>query len=291
MNRDVITRLFRSFEDLAHREGEVEYWLARELQDLLGYSQWRNFEPAIARAQEACRNSGQQVGDHFADVRKMVDLGSGAQREVANVALTRYAAYLIAQNSDPRKEEIAFAQTYFAVQTRKQELIEARLEQVERLEARKRLASSEKELSGVVFERLRDHESFARIRSKADAALFGGCTTMDMKTHLGVPKARPLADFLPTITIKAKDLANEMTTHNVKGHDLRTEPAITSEHVGSNREVRDALAKRGIKPEELAAVEDVRKLERRLDADTRSLPTQISKLGAKRRKRGRKGRH
>jgi DNA-damage-inducible protein D len=287
MNRDLIKRLFRSFEDLAHREGEVEYWLARELQALLGYSQWRNFEPAMVRARDACRNSGQEVWDHFADVRKMVDLGSGAQREVDDIALTRYAAYLIAQNGDPRKEETAFAQTYFAVQTRKQELIEARLEQVERLEARKRLAASEKELSGVVFERLRDHESFARIRSKGDAALFGGRTTLDMKKQLGVPEARPLADFLPTITIKAKDLANEMTAHNVKAHDLRSEPTITSEHVGSNREVREALAKRGIKPEELPAAEDVRKLERRLDADTRSLPKQASRLGEEKRKRGR----
>jgi len=287
MNRDLIAHLFRSFEDLAHREGEVEYWLARELQELLGYTQWRNFEPAVARAREACRNSGQEIEDHFADVRKMVDLGSGAQREIEDIALTRYAAYLIAQNGDPRKEEIAFAQTYFAVQTRKQELIEARLEQIERLEARKRLAASEKELSGVIFERLRDHESFARIRSKGDAALFGGRTTLDMKKQLGVPEARPLADFLPTITIKAKDLANEMTAHNVKTHDLRTEPAITSEHVGSNREVREALARRGIKPEELPPAEDVRKLERRLDADTRKLPKQVPRLGEGKRKRGR----
>jgi DNA-damage-inducible protein D len=288
MNRDLITRLFRSFEDLAHRDGEVEYWLARELQELLGYTQWRNFEQVVAKASEACRNAGQGVSDHFADVSKKVDLGSGAQREIEDIALTRYAAYLIAQNGDPRKEEIAFAQTYFAVQTRKQELIESRLEEIERLEARKRLAASEKELSGVIFERLRDSETFARIRSKGDAALFGGRTTLDMKKQLGVPEARPLADFLPTITIKAKDLANEMTSHNVKARDLRSEPTITSEHVGSNREVREALGGRGIKPEELPPAEDVRKLERRVEAESRKLPTQAPRLGEPKRKRDRK---
>jgi DNA-damage-inducible protein D len=289
MDRDRIARLFHSFESLAHREGEVEYWLARELQELLGYTQWRNFEEVVAKAREACRNAGLEIPDHFADVSKMVALGSGATRNVEDVALTRYAAYLIAQNGDSRKEEIAFAQSYFAVQTRKQELIEARLEDLERLEARKRLSASEKELSGVIFERLREHESFARIRSKGDAALFGGRTTRDMKRRLGVPEARPLADFLPTITIKAKDLANEMTSHNVKARDLRSENAITGQHIGNNREVRSALSKRGIKPEELPPAEDARKLERRVEADSRKLPEQVPRLGKGKRKRGRKG--
>ncbi|NOT30127.1 MAG: DNA damage-inducible protein D [Planctomycetes bacterium] len=283
MNRDLITRLFRSFEALAHREGEVEYWLARELQPLFGYERWENFATLLERARTACEKAGQAADDHFREVTKMVSLGSGARRELADVALTRYAAYLIAQNGDPHKEEIAFAQTYFAVQTRKQELIEARLEEIERLEARKGLAASEKELSGVIFERLREHESFARIRSKGDAALFGGRTTRDMKKRLRVPKSRPLADFLPTITIKAKDLANEMTAHNVKTRDLGSESTITSEHVGSNREVRAALSKRGIKPEQLPPAEDVRKLERRVEADSRKLPARAPRL--------RKGKH
>jgi DNA-damage-inducible protein D len=287
MNRDLIARLLHSFEGIAHREGEVEYWLARELQELLGYTQWRNFLLVVDKAQEACRNAGQEVGDHFADVSKMVDLGSGAQREVEDVALTRYAAYLIAQNGDPRKEEIAFAQTYFALQTRKQELIEQRFAEIERLEARKRLSASEKELSGVIFERLRDQDSFARIRSKGDAALFGGRTTHDMKKQLGVPEQRPLADFLPTVTIKAKDLVNEMTSHNVKTHDLRSENAITNEHVGNNREVRQALSKRGIKPEELPAAEDVKKLERRVGADERKLPREVPRLDEAKRKKER----
>ena len=244
MNQALITHLFRSFEQLAHREGGLEYWLARELPELLGYTQWRNFEQVIAKAKEACRNAGQEVSDHFADVSKMVDVGSGARREVEDVALTRYAAYLLAQNGDPRKEEIAFAQTYFAVQTRKQELIEARLEEVERLEARKRLVASEKELSGVIFERLREHESFARIRSKGDAALFGGWTTRDMKDRFGVSDSRPLADFLP---------------------------AITKDHVANNRELRDALSRRGIKPEALPPAEDIKKVERRLKSEETKL--------------------
>jgi DNA-damage-inducible protein D len=280
MNRDLIARLFRSFEDIAHREGDTEFWLARELQALLGYTEWRNFGLVVQKARDACQNAGHAVADHFVDVNKMVALGSGAKREVDDVALTRYAAYLIAQNGDPRKEAIAFAQTYFAVQTRKQELIESRLAEIERLEARKRLSGSERELSGIIFERLRENESFARIRSKGDAALFGGWTTRDMKQRLGVPETRPLADFLPTITIKTKDLANEMTTHNVKAQDLRSESAITEDHVGNNRELRDALSKRGIKPEELPPEEDVRKLERRLQAEQRKLPGQVRRLEA-----------
>ncbi len=278
MHRDLITKLFRSFEDIAHREGETDYWYARELQPLLGYTEWRNFTAAIDRARQACQNSGHDVDDHFVGVDKMVDLGSGAQRRIDDIALTRYAAYLVAMNGDPRKDAVAFAQTYFAVQTRKQELIESRLAEIERLEARRSLVASEKELSGVIFERLRENESFARIRSKGDAALFGGWTTRDMKKRLGVPEPRALADFLPTITIKAKDLANEMTSHNVKAKDLRSEGAITQDHVENNRELRDALGRRGIKPEELPAEEDVRKMERRLLSEQKKLPRQVRKL-------------
>ncbi|MFY9342520.1 MAG: DNA damage-inducible protein D, partial [Planctomycetota bacterium] len=204
-------------------------------------------------------------------VGKMVGLGSGAERAIEDVALTRYAAYLIAQNGDPRKEEVAFAQTYFAVQTRRQELIAQRLEEKERLDARRRLATSESELSGIIFERLRDHESFGRIRSKGDAALFGGWTTRDMKRRLGVPQHRALGDFLPTVTIKAKDLANEMTVHNTKECDLQSETAITGEHVANNSEVRKALRIRGIQPEDLPPAEDVKRVERRLTSETKKL--------------------
>ncbi|MFN7590184.1 MAG: DNA damage-inducible protein D [Planctomycetota bacterium] len=280
MHRDLITKLFRSFENIAHRDGDTEFWLARELQELLGYTKWSNFQQVIDKARDACKNAGQAPEDHFADVGKMVDLGSGAQRRIEDVALTRYAAYLIAQNGDPKKEAIAFAQTYFAVQARKQELIEARLAEIDRLEARRSLTASERELGGVIFERLRESETFARIKSKGDAALFGGWTTRDMKKRLGVPEARALADFLPTITIKAKDLANEMTSHNVKAKDLRTEQAITSDHVDNNRELRQAMGRRSIKPEELPVDEDVRKLERRLQAEQKKLPGQVSRLAA-----------
>jgi len=208
----------------------------------------------------------------------MVALGSGAQREVEDIALTRYACYLIAQNGDPSKDPIAFAQTYFAVQTRKQEIVEKRLAEAERVSARKRLTHSEKELSGVIFDRLRDNESFGRIRSKGDRALFGGRTTRDMKGKLGVPSGRALADYLPTITIKAKDFANEITNFNVKQKNMRTEPGITGEHVKNNHEVRKLLIDRGIVPEALPPAEDVKKVERRLTSERKKMPKQVKRL-------------
>ena len=208
----------------------------------------------------------------------MVDIGSGAQRELEDIALSRYACYLIAQNGDPSKEPIAFAQTYFAVQTRKMEVIEQRLAEVERLTARKKLTESERQLSGIIFERLADNQSFARIRSKGDQALFGGITTQDMKDRLGVAKGRPLADFLPTITIKAKDFANEITTFNIKKDDLQTERDITEEHVKNNRDVRKALTDRGIVPERLPAAEDIKKVERRVQSEQKKLPRHVDKL-------------
>jgi DNA-damage-inducible protein D len=256
----------------------VEYWHARELQEALGYAQWRNFVDVIEKARTACINSGQRVEDHFREVTKMVDLGSGARREVEDVALTRYACYLIAQNGDPRKAQIAFAQTYFAIQTRKQELIEQRLEEVERLAAREKLTGSEKTLSGIIFERVKDEKSFARIRSKGDAALFGGKTTQDMKKRLGAPEGRALADFLPTITIKAKDFANEITNFNIKEKDLSTEVRITQEHVQNNRDVRKLLGERGIRPEALPAAEDIKKLERRVKSEERTIADGAEKL-------------
>ena len=276
MKKETIVNLCGEFERRAQTDSDTgaEFWLARELQKLLGYSQWRNFEAVIEKAVIACENAGQCVGDHFARARKIVDLGSGARREIDEIALTRYACYLIAQNGDPSKDPIAFAQTYFAVQTRKQEIIERRIAEVDRLHARRKLTLSEKELSGIIYERLRDERSFARIRSKGDAALLGGLTTRDMKDRLRVPKSRPLADFLPVITIKAKDFANEITNFNIKRDDLRSEPAISSEHVVNNQGVRKLLADRGIKPESLPPAEDVKKVERRLTSEQKRLPKQ-----------------
>ncbi len=280
MDRELVARLHSSFEEMVQKlpGADTEFWCARDLQGLLGYARWENFAKVIDKAITACANSGYDPKDHFLGVTKMVELGSGAKREIDDIALSRYACYLIAQNGDPSKEQIAFAQTYFAVQTRKQEIIERRLAEAERVSARKRLSRSEKELSGVIFERLSDGESFARIRSKGDRALFGGRTTQDMKRRLRVPGARPLADFLPTITIKAKDFANEITNFNVKQNDLRVESRITAEHVGNNEEVRRLLVDRGIVPEDLPPAEDVKKVERRLAAEHRKLPKQVKPL-------------
>lgn len=276
MDKQIIAKLHSSFEDMVQVNPGTgtEFWCARDLQMLLGYSQWRNFAAVIDRAITSCETAGYNPQDHFAHISKMVDLGSGAKRKIDDIALTRYACYLIAQNGDPAKEQIAFAQTYFAVQTRKHELIEKRLAEAERVSARKRLSQSEKELSGIIFERLKKNESFARIRSKGDLALFGGRTTQNMKDSLLVPENRPLADFLPTITIKAKDFANEITNFNIAQRDLRTEPGIADEHVKNNRDVRKLLVDRGIIPESLPRAEDVKKVERRLKSEQKKLPEQ-----------------
>lgn len=274
MKSSIVARLHTNFEALVQTEDDtgIEFWMARDLQSLLGYAKWENFVKVVEKAQTACMTSGYDSDDHFLDARKMVSVGSGAQREIEDVMLTRYACYLIAQNGDSSKDAIAFAQTYFALQTRKQEIIEGRLAEVERLQARKKLTVSEKQLSGVIFEKLRDNQSFGRIRSKGDMALFGGKSTKQMKDKLNIPKNRPLADFLPTITIKAKDFANEITTFNINRDGLGTEDSITHEHVKNNADVRKLLGKRNITPESLPPAEDAKKIERRLKSEEKKLP-------------------
>ena len=278
MKSDIIKSLSNNFEDHSQStENGIEFWFARDIQHLLGYSEWRNFQKVITKAKISCEATGNDILDHFVDVNKMVQLGSGSEREIDDIMLTRYACYLIAQNGDPKKEQIAFAQNYFAVQTRKFEEIEQRIKDWERLQARQKLTLSEKELSELIYEQTGNDKNFGLIRSKGDQALFGK-TTQQMKNKLNVPKGRALADFLPTITIKAKDFATEITVFNTKEKNLKNEIQISAEHITNNRSVRKILLDRGIKPEELPAEEDIKKLERRVVSEPKKLGENPDKL-------------
>jgi DNA-damage-inducible protein D len=270
VKREVISSLAETFEVHAQlTQTGIEFWFARDLQHLLGYAEWRNFTKVISKAKISCEASNNDIHDHFVEVNKMVSIGSGAQKPIDDLMLTRYACYLIAQNGDPKKEAIAFAQNYFAVQTRKFELIEKRINEWERIQARTKLSFSEKELSSLIYEQTGSDKNFALIRSKGDAALFGGKSTQQMKERLGVPLNRPIADFLPTI--KAKDFATEITIFNTRDKNLSSEGEISSEHIVNNQSVRKILLERGIKPENLTAEEDIRKLERKVKAEAKEL--------------------
>jgi len=273
MKKEQLTQLKGQFDEIVQKtpDEKIEFWYARDLMPMLEYDRWENFKTPIAKALASCEASGYKADDHFRGITKMVPIGSGAERPIEDVMLTRYACYLIAQNGDPRKSAVAFAQTYFALQTRKQELIEERIRLQERLQARERLKKSETTLSKNIFERGINDKGFGIIRSKGDFALFGGKSTQTMKNQLSVPKSRPLADFLPTVTIAAKNLATEITNHNVTENDLQGEPAISKEHIQNNSSVRQMLGERGIKPEELPPAEDLKKLERRVKSSEKKM--------------------
>jgi DNA-damage-inducible protein D len=277
MKTSIIHSLTDNFEAHANKTSDgVEFWLARDLQHLLSYKEWRNFNLVVSKAKTACELSEQHIDDHFVDVNKMVTIGSGAEKEIADIMLTRYACYLIAQNGDPRKETIAFAQRYFAIQTRKAELIEQKMLEHERVQAREKLKATEKELSQVIFEQTGGNKNFALIRSKGDAALFNK-TTQQMKNKWGV-KNKPLADFMPTILLKAKDFATEITIYNARENKMKTESSISREHITNNKSVRNTLISRGIQPENLPPEEDVSKIDRRLKSDEKKSVKNPKKL-------------
>lgn len=280
MKTEEIKHLFIQFEAAASELEGIECWSARDLQDLFGYTKWENFGKVIQKAKDACANAGEEIGDHFPDVGKVIEAGKGAQHIIDDIALTRYACYLIAQNGDSRKDEVAFAQNYFAVQTRRAEIIEQRLLENERVKAREKLSQTEKQLSGILYERGVDSQGFAIIRSKGDQALFR-LSTQQLKRKMGIPENRPVADFLPTISIKAKDLAAEMTGLNVQNKNLKGQNPIEKEHVENSSAVRKMLVERGIHPENLPAAEDVKKIERKLEGDDKKVLKETRKLKGK----------
>lgn len=281
MKKELIAQLFERFENACYIYQDLECWSARELQEILGYTKWDNFLKVVEKAKISCENVGEKTFNHFADIGKMINLAKGAQREISDFALTRYACYLVAQNGDSTKSEVSFAQTYFAVQTRKQEIIEQRLLDVARVTAREKLSKSEKKLSGIIYERGVDEKGFSIIRSKGDQALFGGFSTIDMKKKLRIPESRPLADFLPTLTIKAKDFATELTSHNVIEKDLKGEKQISKEHIDNNLAVRKMLKERDVLPEKLPAYEDIKKVQRQLNNDEKKILKNIKESKSK----------
>lgn len=281
MKAELIQSLTNNFEGHVNKTDDgLEFWFARDLQHLLGYSKWENFLNVINKAKTSCEVSGHDCQDHFPDIRKTIPVPNGGEKEIDDYMLTRYACYLIAQNGDSSKEPIAFAQTYFAIQTRKAELIQERIDNIERVKARKKLTETGKELSSVIFQQTGGNQNFALIRSKGDMAFFGGKSTADMKIIWNTG-AKPIADFMPTILLKAKDFATEITIHNARNNNMRNENQISAEHVTNNKAVRQTLISRGIVPERLPASEDVKKVARKIESDKKKDVKIITKVKIK----------
>ncbi len=269
---DTIQKNLESIKRVSNDDHPMEFWSARDLMPMLGYTKWQKFTEVIERAKAACKLSGQNIDDHVTGAGKMIATGKGATRKIEDFFLTRYAFYLIAQNGDPRKPEIALAQTYFATQTRKQELLEQRDMESKRLDARAKLRETESKIESTVYERgIKYPVEFATFKNKHIEALYGGISASQLKKIRKIPPKRSLADFDSHVELKAKDFALAMTDHNIKEKDIRGKEAMNTEVVKNSRETRQALLNRGIKPEHIKPEEDLKLVESRKNKEAKRI--------------------
>ena len=272
MEQNIIEIVQKSFEEIKITdETWFEFWSARDLMKWLWYKKWQTFEKVIEKAEVACNNSLIESKNHFTDASKMVWLGSWSNRNIKDYFLTRYACYLIAQNWDSRKIEISLAQTYFASQTRKLELAEQEIENNKRLEARKKLAKSEKQIEDTIYSRwIKLPVEFATFKNKKIEALYN-ISIKQLKAKRWIPENRALADFDSEVELKAKDFIYAMTDHNIKEKNIIWKQNLNEELVSNAKETRNTMLKRWIVPEELRAQEDLKLIEKRRIQEVRKL--------------------